>query len=87
MVKPVADAHGVEFKDLWFSPLYDRLRAAALDLEANGGELLADGSPIYTERCANCDNHDVNAIAYEALDHAGLWPFMDREPPRGRGEG
>ena len=75
-VKPVANLADGPFAALWSSGLYQRARVAAKDLRRAGDLRLRDGSPLYTDYCRHCDNHDVNRRMHDLMDRYDLWRFL-----------
>ncbi len=75
-VKPVANLADGPFAELWATGLYQRARLAAKDLRRAGDLTLRDGSPLYTEYCRHCDNHDINRRLHELMERHDLWRFL-----------
>jgi pyruvate-formate lyase-activating enzyme len=75
-VKPVANLADGPFAELWAGGLYQRARLAAKDLRRAGDLRLRDGSPLYTDYCRHCDNHDVNRRMHDLMDQYDLWRFL-----------
>ena len=81
VVKPMGNIKDRSLAELWNSEFYLKMRWVAQELALRGHELLADGSPLLSDRCHRCDNHDVNRLAHEALTRYGLWPFVEARTP------
>jgi len=86
VVKPVGHLADGGIEKLWSGADYQRYRLAALDLKQNRDMPLLDGSPLFTERCRRCDNHDINRRYFSMLRESGMIRHYRQSPWRGEAD-
>ncbi len=82
VVKPVGHLRDGGIETLWSGPVYHRYRLAALELAQNKDMPLLDETPLFTQRCLRCDNHDINRRYFAMLRDTGMMRFYRKSPWR-----
>ena len=78
VVKPVANLKsGKTFGEIWNSDYYQAARVLAKNNLPDSDFHFTDGSPLYSQACRHCDNHDINAMLHKRLTQTGLDDFLE----------